>query len=271
MRGKQPRLRARARLARRAAAGRPRSARSQSSPGATSRATLRPTSATSRSGRGCRCATRAPVSERSPTRCVERDGLLELKRARRSGSPRACLLDQWDPLLVGWRSRDSLLDRYPRRDSPEAHFRPFAYVRARAVATWSLRERRRHDRRAVRAGDARRRRGNRGRRRRRRALPVQREVRFPAPQHAGRHHFASRAPLRTWASCSIVIPALPAERRTRPSASRALSGVTTVAPVELRSGRAARAGAILPPGQEPSFSSCLRRRCSASTSGVRSA
>ena len=66
-------------------------------------------------------------------------GLLELKGTRRGGSPRACLLDQWDPLLVGWRSRESLLDRYPRRDSAEAHFRPFAYVRARAVATWSLR------------------------------------------------------------------------------------------------------------------------------------
>ena len=65
--------------------------------------------------------------------------LLELKGTRRSGSPRACLLDQWDPLLVGWRSRESLLDRYPRRDSPEAHFRPFAYAGARAVATWSLR------------------------------------------------------------------------------------------------------------------------------------
>jgi hypothetical protein len=70
----------------------------------------------------------------------ERDGLLELKEAPRAGAPRACLLDQWDPLLVGWRSRESLLDRYPRRDSPEAHFRPFAYARARAVATWSLRK-----------------------------------------------------------------------------------------------------------------------------------
>jgi hypothetical protein len=70
----------------------------------------------------------------------ERDGLLELKGAPRAGAPRACLLDQWDPLLVGWRSREALLDRYPRRDSPEAHFRPFAYVHARAVATWSLRK-----------------------------------------------------------------------------------------------------------------------------------
>ncbi|MFL6006129.1 MAG: winged helix DNA-binding domain-containing protein [Gaiellaceae bacterium] len=70
----------------------------------------------------------------------DRDGLLELKGAPRAGAPRACLLDQWDPLLVGWRSRELLLDRYPRRDSPEAHFRPFAYAGARAVATWSLRK-----------------------------------------------------------------------------------------------------------------------------------
>jgi DNA glycosylase AlkZ-like len=67
------------------------------------------------------------------------DGLVELKRTRGHGLPRASLLDQWDPLLVGWRSRESLLERYPRRDSAEAHFRPFAYVRGRAVATWSLR------------------------------------------------------------------------------------------------------------------------------------
>jgi hypothetical protein len=52
-------------------------------------------------------------------------------------APRPCLLDQWDPLLVGWRSRESLLEHYPRRASPEAHYRPFAYARARAVATWS--------------------------------------------------------------------------------------------------------------------------------------
>jgi Winged helix DNA-binding domain len=67
------------------------------------------------------------------------DRLLELKGAVVDGIPRACLLDQWDPLLVGWRSRESLLAEYPRRASPEAHYRPFAYVRARAVATWSLR------------------------------------------------------------------------------------------------------------------------------------
>jgi hypothetical protein len=75
------------------------------------------------------------------TELVERGGhLLELKGAIYTGTPRACLLDQWDPLLVGWRSRESLLEHYPRRASPEAHYRPFAYSNARAVATWSLRQ-----------------------------------------------------------------------------------------------------------------------------------
>jgi hypothetical protein len=68
------------------------------------------------------------------------DQLAELKWAAVGGSPRSCLLDQWDPLLVGWRSRETLLGDYPRRDSAEAHFRRFAYVRGRAAATWSLRQ-----------------------------------------------------------------------------------------------------------------------------------
>jgi hypothetical protein len=55
------------------------------------------------------------------------------------GPARTCLLDQWDPVLVGWAARGGLLEHYPRRDSPEAHYRPFAYVRARAVATWGVR------------------------------------------------------------------------------------------------------------------------------------
>jgi hypothetical protein len=57
-----------------------------------------------------------------------------------AGPARTCLLDQWDPVLVGWRSRADLLEHYPRRDAPEAHFRPFAYLRGRAVATWGLRQ-----------------------------------------------------------------------------------------------------------------------------------
>jgi hypothetical protein len=68
------------------------------------------------------------------------DGRLMLKGAAEATPPRACLLDQWDPILVGWRTRETLLEHYPRGGEPEAHFRPFAYAGARAVATWSLRE-----------------------------------------------------------------------------------------------------------------------------------
>ena len=57
-----------------------------------------------------------------------------------AGPARTCLLDQWDPVLVGWRSRADLLEHYPRRDAPGAHFRPFAYLHGRAVATWGLRQ-----------------------------------------------------------------------------------------------------------------------------------
>jgi hypothetical protein len=74
-------------------------------------------------------------------RIVERDdGLLELEGCLPAGSARVCLLDQWDPVLVGWRSREPLLGAFPERLSPSAHYRPFAYVGGRAVATWRLRD-----------------------------------------------------------------------------------------------------------------------------------
>jgi len=56
-----------------------------------------------------------------------------------AAAPRPCLLDQWDPVLVGWRSRAPLLGAYAERNDPAAHYRPFAYVDGRAVATWRLR------------------------------------------------------------------------------------------------------------------------------------
>ena len=68
------------------------------------------------------------------------DGLVELGRAAPSGTPRARLLDRWDPLLVGWHSREPFLDGYPGRHSAETHYRPFAYVDGRAVATWGSRD-----------------------------------------------------------------------------------------------------------------------------------
>jgi Winged helix DNA-binding domain len=68
------------------------------------------------------------------------EGQLMLEQAAEPTRPRACLLDQWDPILVGWRSHEILLQHYPRRDVVEAHFHPFAYAGARAVATWSARQ-----------------------------------------------------------------------------------------------------------------------------------
>ena len=83
---------------------------------------------------------RAGLKAIGPPLVQRGDRLLQLRAAPDAGRPRASLLDQWDPVLVGWRSRQTLLEHYPRRESAEAHYRPFAYVRARAVATWSLRQ-----------------------------------------------------------------------------------------------------------------------------------
>ena len=58
-----------------------------------------------------------------------RAGLAAAKapRPRDTGPLRPCLLDQWDPVLVGWVERDQRL------------FRPYAWLGGRAVATWSYR------------------------------------------------------------------------------------------------------------------------------------
>jgi hypothetical protein len=51
----------------------------------------------------------------------------KVKEPPDAGPLRPCLLDQWDPVLVGWVARD-------RRD-----FRPYAWMGGQAVATWSHR------------------------------------------------------------------------------------------------------------------------------------
>jgi hypothetical protein len=81
---------------------------------------------------------RAGLRAIGPRLVARDDGLLELAGDAGRTAPRPCLLDQWDPVLVGWRSRDALLADYPRRDDAAAHYRPFAYVGGRAVATWGL-------------------------------------------------------------------------------------------------------------------------------------
>jgi hypothetical protein len=72
---------------------------------------------------------------------VERDdGLASLPGARPADSvPPPRLLGAFDPLLLGWTSRDDVLVDEPGRRLVTAQglFRPFALVRGRAVATWS--------------------------------------------------------------------------------------------------------------------------------------
>ncbi len=65
----------------------------------------------------------------------------ELGRAARTidyGLPEPKLLGPWDPLLLGWRSREPVLGRHTAAVIAEGLFRPFALVEGRAAATWSF-------------------------------------------------------------------------------------------------------------------------------------
>jgi hypothetical protein len=68
------------------------------------------------------------------------DGLLDLaERPEAEPLPAPRLLGAFDPLLLGWRSREPLLAEHQRRlVTVNGLFRPFALVDGRAVAVWSL-------------------------------------------------------------------------------------------------------------------------------------
>ena len=72
------------------------------------------------------------------------DGLLELARraplaAANAELPPPRLLGSFDPLLLGWRSREALLGvDHARIVTSNGIFRPFALVKGRARATWKL-------------------------------------------------------------------------------------------------------------------------------------
>jgi Winged helix DNA-binding domain len=73
---------------------------------------------------------------------VEReDGLLELIG---TGAPAPCppprLLGSYEPVLLGWRSREFLVGAHQVVFTVNGLFRPFALVRGRAAATWRLRD-----------------------------------------------------------------------------------------------------------------------------------
>jgi hypothetical protein len=71
---------------------------------------------------------------------VERgDGLLDLKRRPHRATrlpPR--LLGAYDPLLLGWTSREPILGPHVDVVTRNGLFRPIALVAGRAVATWRL-------------------------------------------------------------------------------------------------------------------------------------
>ena len=99
---------------------------SPSWPAATWSATARPTTATSPAGRGCRCATRAPAWPRSPrswssarTACVDL-----AKRPPAAELPPPRLLGAFDPLLLGWTSREEIVGPHKHAGDDERHLPP---------------------------------------------------------------------------------------------------------------------------------------------------
>lgn len=67
------------------------------------------------------------------------DGLVDLKgRSEASALPEPRLLGPFDPILLGWRSRELILGEHAPRVVSGGIFRAFALVRGRAAATWKL-------------------------------------------------------------------------------------------------------------------------------------
>ena len=94
--------------------------------------------ATSPAGPACRCATPAPGSARSPRSWSSaRTGWSTSPRPRRAEPhPPPRLLGAFDPLLLGWTSREEVVGPHKLLVTINGIFRPFALVDGRAVATW---------------------------------------------------------------------------------------------------------------------------------------
>ena len=84
---------------------------------------------------------RAGLAAIAPKLREREDGLLAPARGGRTPElPPPRLLGPWEPLLLGWTSREPILGGQEGLVTVNGLFRPFALVRGRAAATWRLRD-----------------------------------------------------------------------------------------------------------------------------------
>jgi hypothetical protein len=82
---------------------------------------------------------RAGLAAIAPELDERADGLLALATAPSTGAvPPPRLLGPYDPILLGWTSRESLLGSHTEIVTVNGLFRPFALVAGRAVAIWKM-------------------------------------------------------------------------------------------------------------------------------------
>lgn len=82
---------------------------------------------------------RAALTAIVPELVERQDGLLDLaKRPSAQPLPPPRLLGAYDPLLLGWTSREEVVGPHRVLVTSNGLFRPFALVKGRAVATWRL-------------------------------------------------------------------------------------------------------------------------------------
>ena len=84
---------------------------------------------------------RAGLEAIAPQLKQRRDGLLQLKgQSLKAAAPPPRLLGSFDPLLLGWESRDPIVGAHKTLVTTNGLFRPFALVDGRAVAIWKLKD-----------------------------------------------------------------------------------------------------------------------------------
>ncbi len=83
---------------------------------------------------------RAGLTAIAPELDQREDGLVDLADSERSQppSPPPRLLGAFDPLLLGWTSREEIVGPHKHLVTDNGIFRPFALVDGRAVAVWGL-------------------------------------------------------------------------------------------------------------------------------------